>query len=103
MSESKKSLAQRLAKVDAHVITPEEYEEASEWTADQIAEADVYEGDKLIRRGRPRKARPKEAVNLRLSGNILDHYRATGPGWQTRINADLERAVARARRAAKRA
>ena len=96
MSESKKRIGSNLAKVDAHVITPEEYEEAPEWTAEQWAEADLYHGDKLIRRGRPRKARPKEAVNLRLSGKVLDHYRATGPGWQTRINADLERAVARA-------
>jgi uncharacterized protein (DUF4415 family) len=40
-------------------------------------------------------ARPKEAVKLRLSPDVLDHYRAGGPSWQTRINATLERAVAR--------
>jgi uncharacterized protein (DUF4415 family) len=87
-----------LAKVDAHVIQPEEYEEAPEWTEEDFERADFYIGDKLIRRGRPRSERPKEAVKLRLSGEVLDHFRAGGPGWQTRINETLEREVARARK-----
>jgi uncharacterized protein (DUF4415 family) len=29
---------------------------------------------------------------------VLDHFRAGGPGWQTRINETLEREVARARK-----
>lgn len=37
-------------------------------------------------------------MKLRLSGEVLDHFRAGGPGWQTRINATLERAVARERK-----
>jgi uncharacterized protein (DUF4415 family) len=91
-----------LAKIDAHVIQPEEYEEAPEWTEEDFARADLYHGDKLIRRGRPPLARPKQAVKLRLSADVLDHFRAGGPGWQTRINATLEKAVAREKRAAKR-
>jgi len=87
-----------LAKVDAHVIQPHEYDEAPEWTAEDFERADFYIGDKLIRRGRPRSERPKEAVKLRLSGEVLDHFRAGGPGWQTRINETLEREVARARK-----
>lgn len=31
---------------------PDEYEDAPEWTDAQIAEADLYEGGRLIRRGR---------------------------------------------------
>ena len=102
MSESRKRIGSNLAKVDAHVIQPEEYDEAPEWTADDFARAEVHEGGKLIRRGRPPKERPKEAVKLRLSGEVLDHFRAAGPGWQTRINATLERAVAREKKAGKR-
>jgi uncharacterized protein (DUF4415 family) len=98
MSANKRPIGSDLAKVDAHVIRPHEYEEAPELTEDQIAEADFYIGDKLIRRGRPKSARPKEAVKLRLSGEVLDHFRAGGPGWQTRINETLEREVARARK-----
>jgi hypothetical protein len=41
-----------LKKLDAHVISPEEYEEMPEWTDAQIAAADLHEGGKLIRRGR---------------------------------------------------
>jgi uncharacterized protein (DUF4415 family) len=39
-------------------------------------------------------------VKLRLSPHVLDHFRAGGAGWQTRINATLERHVARAKRKA---
>ncbi len=98
MSESKKRIGSDLAKIDAHVIQPEEYEEAPELTEEFFRTADVYIGEKLVRRGRPPSARPKEAVKLRLSGEVLDHFRAGGPGWQTRINATLERAVARERK-----
>lgn len=38
-------------KLDAHVITPEEYEEMPEWTDEMIAIAGVHEAGKLIRRG----------------------------------------------------
>jgi uncharacterized protein (DUF4415 family) len=98
MSANKKPIGSDLAKVDAHIIQPHEYDEAPELTDEFFDRADVYIGDKLIRRGRPRSARPKEAVKLRLSGEVLDHFRAGGPGWQTRINETLEREVARARK-----
>lgn len=100
MSESRKGIGTDLKKLDAHVIRPEEYEDAPELSDAQLARADLYEGERLIRRGRPPKARPKEAVKLRLSPDVLDHFRAGGPGWQTRINATLERAVKRDKKAA---
>ena len=102
MTESRKRIGSNLAKVDAHVIQPEEYEEAPEWTEEDFARADLYHGDTLIRRGRPPLERPKQAVKLRLSPDVLDHFRSGGPGWQTRINATLEKAVAREKRSAKR-
>ncbi len=46
-------------------------------------------------RGRPRLDRPKEHVTLRLDAEIVDAFKAEGPGWQTRINAALLRLVAR--------
>ena len=58
----------------------------------------MYRGDRLVRRGRPKLERPKQAVKLRLDQDVLDHFRSTGPGWQTRINATLARAVARTKR-----
>lgn len=95
MTASTKPIGSDLAKVDAHVIQPHEYDDAPEWTEEDFARADLYQGDRLIRRGRPPLARPKEAVKIRLAPEVLDHFRAGGPGWQTRINAALEAVVAR--------
>ena len=44
------------------------------------------------RRGRPAgsvKADAKVAINLRVDPDVLAALRATGPGWQTRVNAIL--------------
>ena len=71
-------------------------DDAPELTREFFRSADIYDGEKLVRRGRPPIGeRSKEAVKLRLSRDVLEHFRAGGPGWQTRINATLERAVAR--------
>ncbi|WP_420634298.1 BrnA antitoxin family protein [Candidatus Palauibacter sp.] len=42
-----------------------------------------------VRRGRPRKARPKVSTTIRLSPEVIDHFRAGGRGWQTRIDEVL--------------
>jgi uncharacterized protein (DUF4415 family) len=45
-----------------------------------------------IRRGRgPNKAPTKKLVSLRLSGQVIEAYKAKGSGWQSRIDADLRR------------
>ncbi len=43
----------------------------------------------IARTGRPRLAEPKKAVNIRLAPDILAAFKATGKGWQTRINNAL--------------
>ena len=48
-------------------------------------------------RGRPRVARPKAALTMRVDADVLDAFRASGPGWQTRINDLLREAVRRGR------
>ena len=48
-------------------------------------------------RGRPKLERPKERITIRLSAEVMDHYRATGPGWQGRIDDALMREVRRRR------
>ena len=40
-------------------------------------------------RGRPPKARPKVSTTIRLSQEVIDHFRAGGRGWQTRIDHAL--------------
>ena len=70
-----------------------------EWTADDFARAVPFSGlpaplrTTLARRGRPPKAAVKVATSIRLSPDVLDHFKATGPGWQTRIDAALRKAA----------
>lgn len=42
-----------------------------------------------VRRGRPPAARPKVSTTIRLSRDVIDHFRADGKGWQTRIDEAL--------------
>ena len=55
--------------------------------------------EQLRRRGRPKLASPKRQVTLRLDADIVDGMRATGPGWQVRVNATLRRWLQRQHRA----
>ena len=41
------------------------------------------------KRGRPKSGITKEHVNLRLDPEVLAQFRASGPGWQTRMNEVL--------------
>jgi len=57
--------------------------------------AEIREGERLIRPakpgGRPKKAAPKKAVNIRLNPDVLAYFRASGRGWQSRINEALRK------------
>lgn len=46
-----------------------------------------------VQRGRPRSQNPKVSTTIRLSPEVLDHFRAGGPGWQTRIDETLRKAA----------
>ncbi len=40
-------------------------------------------------RGRPPKVDPKISTTVRFDADIIKAFRATGPGWQTRVNDAL--------------
>lgn len=40
-------------------------------------------------RGRPKAAVTKERITIRLSPDVVGAFRATGEGWQTRVDAAL--------------
>jgi uncharacterized protein (DUF4415 family) len=98
MSASKRDIGSDLDKVDAHVIAPEEYLDAPElddaFFERAVFEVNGVERPKPMRRGRPKADHPKIAVKLRLDPDVLEGFRASGPGWQTRINAALREALA---------
>lgn len=64
-------------------------DDAPELTDDFFERADEYQGDTLVKRGRPKADVTKERITIRLSPDVLHTFRATGPGWQTRVDAAL--------------
>lgn len=64
-------------------------------TREFFAKADLIRSGKMVRRGKrgPQKAPTKKLVSLRLSPEVVDHFKATGPGWQTRIDSTLRDAI----------
>jgi len=71
-----------------------------EITDEWIAGADVYRGPKLVRRGRPKLQHPRRLLSLRLPPEVIANCKATGPGWQTRMAAVLEKSTPKIRRPA---
>ncbi len=79
-----------------------------EWTRQDFAKAKparevlppaFFEALEKRRQGQrgPQKTPTKALVSLRLDQDVLAHFRATGPGWQSRINAALRKTLARAK------
>ena len=68
-------------------------DDLTEVTDAMLARAELRIGERVLRRGRPPSAASKLAIKLRLDPDVIEHFRATGPGWQTRINATLRRAA----------
>lgn len=79
------TLRSDLAKVDAHVIRPQEYEELPELTAADLDRAVVK------KRGRPVSPNPRKLISIRLPADVIERWRATGPGWQTRMAERLSK------------
>lgn len=69
-------------------------DDAPELTDEFFERATVYDGARVVRRGRPKAVSPKASVTLRLDADVLTELRATGPGWQTRANAALKQWLA---------
>lgn len=51
--------------------------------------ADEYVGDQLVRRGRPKASQTKQALTVRYDVDVIEAFKASGKGWQTRMNAAL--------------
>lgn len=91
MSESEKSIKQDWVDSD----------DAPEWTEEIFDRAQFSQGGKVVRpatgtltkRGRPKLEAPKRQVSVRLDQNVIDKLQEAGPGWQTRMNDILKKAV----------
>ena len=77
-------------------------DDAPELTPEQLAEfrpaREVLTPEQFATvtgRGRPRAENPKVPVTIRLDRDVVAAYKATGKGWQTKINETLRRSAAR--------
>ena len=55
----------------------------------QVVRAALAAKRKPGQRG-PGKRPPKEVINIRLSPQVISAFRATGAGWQTRVDGALQ-------------
>ena len=76
---SRRTSGSDMARVDAHKIKPHEYKELPELTDEMLSRAVVNKG------GRPRSENPRQLISLRLPPEVIERWRATGPGWQSRM------------------
>jgi uncharacterized protein (DUF4415 family) len=76
-----------------------------EWTEEMFRRAkparEMFPGVEFPRPKRgPQKAPTKVQTTIRLDPSVIAHFRAGGPGWQSRLNDELLKVVAKARRKA---
>ena len=97
MPENKPVIYSNLTKIDATTDEDiarqiaEDPDTAPELTDEWFDRAEIRIGDKLIRPARPPLDISKERVELHLDQDVIDAFRASGPGWQSRINAALRK------------
>jgi uncharacterized protein (DUF4415 family) len=82
---SRRSLKSDLARVDAHIVQPKEYAELPELTEEMLTRAKVNKG------GRPVSPNPRKLISLRLPADVIERWKATGAGWQTRMAERLSK------------
>jgi uncharacterized protein (DUF4415 family) len=80
-------------------------DENPQWSAEDVANARPASevlphifGERVAKemlkpRGRPPVAFPKERINIRLSHEVLAHFKSAGDGWQTRIDSALRQFI----------
>jgi len=68
-----------MSRVDAHTLQAQDYKDLPELTEEMLARAKVNKG------GRPLSANPRKLISLRLPADVIERWKATGAGWQTRM------------------
>lgn len=55
-----------------------------------FTDAELAQAKPRLRSGRPIASVTKERITIRLTRSVVDQFRATGDGWQTRLDAALQ-------------
>lgn len=86
---------------------PAGYDDNPEWTDEDFARArpasEVLPPEVLAAFGKGKRGRPlgwtkpnaKKSITLRLDPDVIEGWRKSGPGWQSRMNAALREALGR--------
>ncbi len=82
---SHRDLKSDMTRVDAHVLNDSKYEDLPALTDEMLARFT------LNKRGRPVSANPRKSISLRLPVDVIDRWKATGAGWQTRMAERLSK------------
>ena len=93
--EIKAAFGQEVAVYAGIARDPDAFELDEEWFKRARPAVEVEpEWVERWRRTRGKQKKPvKERVSIRLDADVAGHFRASGPGWQTRLNETLRRAV----------
>jgi len=84
---------QGYTKADWDAVDSPELTEEELATARPFAEVFPDLAESIRRsRGRPKVETPKQQVSLRLDPDVIEKFKATGKGWQSRINDVLKAA-----------
>jgi uncharacterized protein (DUF4415 family) len=89
-----------LQKVDRHRPKHSDHAEVPPLEAQFFERASLYRRDRLLQRGRLRGSGSKSQTTIRLSNKVPAWFRASGTGWQARLDDVLKAHVARASRRA---
>lgn len=72
-------------------------DENQEWTDEAFVKAKTLDESSLpesfkraARRGRPKAERPKVSVTIRFSQEVIEYFKSSGKGWQTRMDQALK-------------
>ncbi len=76
---SPNSLKSDLRRVDRHRVGANEYDELPELNEAMLSRAQINKG------GRPHSLQPRKMISLRLPPDVIERWKATGAGWQTRM------------------
>jgi uncharacterized protein (DUF4415 family) len=82
---SRRTLKSDLPRMDRHVVRAKEYRDLPELSDAMLARATIKKG------GRPVSANPRRQITIRLPADVIARWKATGPGWQTRMAERLSR------------
>lgn len=100
MNGSKRATGSDFQKIDAHEATAADLEEIPELDDAWFNRAELNIAGKPAKRGRPRSANAKQLLTLRLDPDVIEAFRATGPGWQARMSEVLKSAAQKMKSAA---